>query len=267
MVYYGAYRPDLFANDLREEDCLSPESVRHVEWRCCSGLLNRQDVRSMLHRESNLDNHCVDMREWPSLADAAKAPARRIMPGARAPPAPAPAVTRRGFGVEPRVAEDPELVVLDWGLRRPDETPPPKQQQRAHTMSPEQRPRFGDLTAVPRKPPLVRAMLDDSPGLHAMPIKATESNTERVKHATKRGVEPTPVIRKGRFRHGSPERVSVRGSAQEDPLPAPALASQTGNRRPTQFKPLTQSLSIAEANALEQYVTHTTAQIAEGAPK
>ena len=65
MVYYGQYRPGMVSDDLRSEFDLSPDTHRHVEWLCSSGMLNREDLRSMRSRQSNIERYGIDMRKWP----------------------------------------------------------------------------------------------------------------------------------------------------------------------------------------------------------
>ena len=108
--------------------------------------MNRDDIRSMLSRENLISAHGIDVNEWPSLRDAAKPKPRRL-------PMPLAFQSHRGEGGIPRTAPEPEALVLDWGVRRPAETPPPAQRPRARSASPERR-RFGDVVGVIKDQPL-----------------------------------------------------------------------------------------------------------------
>ena len=162
MVSYGQMRPGIAAEELRDEFDVSPDTHRHVTWLCNSGMLNHDDIRKMLSGDSNISKFGIDMNEWPPLTSAQSPRKRRVATVAGA----IPLGTHRGEGALPKAtpapreaAEGEELVVLDWGLRRPDETPPPAQPRRARTTPPEGRQlRFGDVPGIIRQQPRVRAV-------------------------------------------------------------------------------------------------------------
>ena len=71
MVYFGQLRPGTCAEDLRVEYDLSPDSYRHVAWLCQSGMLNRDDIRTMLTRAQT---HGNAVRYGIAMTEAAPSP-------------------------------------------------------------------------------------------------------------------------------------------------------------------------------------------------
>ena len=136
MVSQGQMRAGMVSDDLRSEFDLSPETHAVVNWIVQGGLMDRDDLRTMLGRENNISKYGIDVAEWPSLAESSRQIPRRIRPARTAAPA---MISHRGLGafVPQRQQPDEELVVLDWGLRREEHTPPPARPPRARTTSPE----------------------------------------------------------------------------------------------------------------------------------
>ena len=172
MMNGGQLRPGVLAEQLREEFDLSQDVHRHVAWLCNNGMLNADGLRTMLSRQRNIDAYGIDAKTLPPLAASPKPRARRA-PMAHAPPV----ASHRGMGALPAPAparRGDDAVVIDWGLRRRAETPPQTPPRRARTTSPEAL-RFGDIPGILRRQPLVRAILDDSPGFADLQIMPTES--------------------------------------------------------------------------------------------
>ena len=70
---YKQHRPGNVVEDIRAEFDLSPDRVHHVSWLVNHGMLNAQDIRTMLSRDNMLESHGLDVNEWPSLQAQAHA--------------------------------------------------------------------------------------------------------------------------------------------------------------------------------------------------
>ena len=140
-MVYRATNSAVAVDDIREEYGLSPERSSHVAWLINDGVLNPSDVRTLLsrHAVANLrERHGDDVNEWPPLSAVTPPPSAKR--GQANPVVPA---SHRGAGAIPaerkaRATNDttPDVVVLDWGLGRPEHTPPPPRAPRARTTSP-----------------------------------------------------------------------------------------------------------------------------------
>ena len=94
MVFLGRMRPGQAIEDIREEIDLSPERANHIACMVNNGLLNRDDVRSMMSRKNLASAHGIDVLEWPSLRDAARPKQKRL-------PQPLAFQSHRGEGAIP----------------------------------------------------------------------------------------------------------------------------------------------------------------------
>ena len=97
MVYTQA-RPGNVIEDIREEFDLSPDRASHVSWLINNGMLNAQDVRAMLSRQSLVETHGLDMNEWPALQSK---PQKGLMQQAREERARKMPLSHRGEGSLP----------------------------------------------------------------------------------------------------------------------------------------------------------------------
>ena len=157
--------------------------MNQIVWLLSEGLLNPEDVRTMLSRHSVgslIERHGLDANEWPSLRAVTPPPsAQRKKPPqqetaqpvapepAPAPtmplPAPAPATTvssHRGWGaIPPERSRDqrqtdgrsPSVIVLDWNVKGSAPSPPPVPKPKARSSSPVMQKVFANLRSYMKK--------------------------------------------------------------------------------------------------------------------
>ena len=209
MVYTQA-RPGNIIEDPREEFDLSPDRFAHIAWRIDGGMLNAQDVRAMLSRQSMVETHGLDMNEWPALQSkpqkglvqkAREEQAQKMaishkgegsLPAAASVPLPAPAPPGASTAASsaprltpaPPTSEQEEADVprfLDaspWGGMRRGIVLAPPEQRRAASESPS-RLRFGDFPGILRRQPRVKMLEGDSPTAEERKYKHEREHEER----------------------------------------------------------------------------------------
>ena len=144
----------------------NPDLLSHIRGMFEAGMMSKIDAERLLLRGNMILDVGTDMTAWPTLSDSIEEARQKMqkrdpMQIARERREAAPASSHRGHGILPKPAE-PDVVVLDWGLRGGEMTPPPPEPRRARTSSPVQplRPRFGDLRSVIERQPFYKMMTE-----------------------------------------------------------------------------------------------------------